>query len=200
MDKTIAIASSIAMTAICWGVYGPILHIGQGKLGASPAEPGRLRAFICVGLAYFVIAVMVPVILLTLGWQEKGQWTVGGFGFSFLGGTVGALGALGIVLALANGGTPTYVMPIVFGCAPICNTLWQAYWANAFKDAKPMQMSLFMAGIILSVVGAIIIFTFAPKSKPHTSSEKHVKAAVPTEPAPQPEKPVKDNTVWRHPS
>jgi hypothetical protein len=196
MDKTIAIASSIAMTAVCWGIYGPILHTGQIGLGESAANPGRLRAFICVGLAYFVIAVMAPVVLMSMGWQEKGQWTFNGFTYSFLGGAVGALGALGIVLALANGGNPIYVMPIVFGCAPVCNTLWQAYWKNSFKDQPGWQMSLFFAGIILSVVGAVIIFTFAPKPKPSSpGKDAHAMTAAPVEKV----EVKKDATVWRHP-
>ena len=42
-------------TALAWGLYGPILQQGQAQL-ASP-----FRALLCVGLAYFVIGVLVPV-------------------------------------------------------------------------------------------------------------------------------------------
>lgn len=191
MEKTLAIGLSIALTAVCWGIYGPILHWGQGPMG------GRLRPFICIGLAYFVVAVMLPTLLLYMGWESQGKWDMGkGFFFSFLGGALGAVGAFGIVLAMANGGKPTYVMPMVFGCAPVFNTLWVAYWQNAFKDQNPMRMSIYFAGIIMAVVGAVIVFTFAP-----TEQKKNTHAA---KPAPSPEtakaEPPKDNTVWRHPS
>jgi cell division protein FtsN len=87
-------------------------------------------------------------------------------------------------------------MPMVFGCAPVFNTLWVAYWQNAFKDQNPMRMSIYFAGIIMAVVGAVIVFTFAP-----TEQKKNTHAA---KPAPSPEtakaEPPKDNTVWRHPS
>ncbi len=49
------------MAAFCWGVYGPVLHKGQMAMQGS-----RLRPFICVGLAYFLIAVLVPLALLGL--------------------------------------------------------------------------------------------------------------------------------------
>ena len=45
--------------ALCWGVYGPALHKGQTLLG------NPLKALFCVGIAYMVIGVLVP--LLGLG-------------------------------------------------------------------------------------------------------------------------------------
>ncbi len=41
--------------ALSWGLYGPVLHRGQVELG-SP-----MRALLCVGIAYFLIGVLVPV-------------------------------------------------------------------------------------------------------------------------------------------
>jgi len=40
---------------LAWGMYGPALHKGQVLLG-SP-----LRALLCVGFAYFLLGVLVPV-------------------------------------------------------------------------------------------------------------------------------------------
>ncbi|HLM59108.1 MAG TPA: hypothetical protein VK422_23590, partial [Pyrinomonadaceae bacterium] len=45
--------------ALAWGLYGPVLHQGQAALG-SP-----LRALLCVGVAYFLIGVLVPVVGLS---------------------------------------------------------------------------------------------------------------------------------------
>lgn len=192
MEKTIAIGLSIALTAVCWGIYGPILHWGQGPMG------GRMRPFICVGLAYFVVAVMVPVLLLSMGWEPDGKWDGKGFFFSFLGGALGAIGALGIVLAMSYGGSPSYVMPMVFGCAPVFNTLWVAYWQNSFKDQSPMTMSIYFAGIIMAVVGAVIVFTFAPKPKGTPGKDTHGKTAAVAPVEKKPEEP-KDNRVWHRP-
>ena len=45
--------------ALAWGLYGPVLHRGQVDLG-SP-----MRALLCVGVAYFLIGVLVPVVSLS---------------------------------------------------------------------------------------------------------------------------------------
>ena len=43
---------------LAWGMYGVTLHRGQAQL-ASP-----LRALLCVGFAYFLIAVLVPSVTM----------------------------------------------------------------------------------------------------------------------------------------
>ena len=110
----------VVLTFVSWGLYGPVLHEGQHHLGDG-VHPSSLRPFICVGLAYFLIAVVVPLVVLRTK-EEKGNWTVMGAVWSFLGGAAGALGALGIVLAFKFHGSPVYVMPLVFGLAPVVNT------------------------------------------------------------------------------
>src|SRR5437016_10895973 len=99
---------------LSWGVYGAALHKGQGLL-ANP-----LKALLCVGMAYFLIGVLAPVVALS------GQGGVTGFNMSGtiwagLGGALGAIGAVCIIYAFRNGGLPTYVMPLVFGGAPVIN-------------------------------------------------------------------------------
>src|SRR5262245_32089163 len=69
MRAMLAVVSSIALAVMSWGSYIPVLHMGQEAMGRD-----RLRPFICVGLAYFVIAVVAPmIVLLTRG--EKGGWS-----------------------------------------------------------------------------------------------------------------------------
>ena len=80
------VIASIALTAVCWGVYGPVLHRGQTAM-----EGSRLRPLLCVGMAYFVIAVVVPIVWLYLR-GEKGDWTPSGIIWSAGGGIAGALG------------------------------------------------------------------------------------------------------------
>ncbi len=45
----------VAVSIVCWGLYGPVLHSGQVALGVSP-----MRALLCVGLAYFLIGILIP--------------------------------------------------------------------------------------------------------------------------------------------
>ena len=48
-----------ALTFLCWGSYGPVLHHGVVKL-----EDNAMLAFFYVGIAYFAIAVITPIVVL----------------------------------------------------------------------------------------------------------------------------------------
>src|SRR5690606_12012941 len=111
--------------------------------------PSSLRPFICVGISYFVIAVVVPLLWLRAR-GEKGSWTVGGTIWSFAAGLITATGALGIILAFKFRGSPIYVMPLVFGCAPVVSTLVAMFMARSFRDVGP----IFTAGIVMVAIGA----------------------------------------------
>jgi hypothetical protein len=153
----LAVGLSIAMAVVCWGAYGPFLHIGQSKMGGS-----RLRPFCCVGIAYFFIAVAIPVVLLE-SMQNSGQYTFGGMIWSVLAGTAGALGALGIILAFTYGGKPIFVMPLVFGFAPVINTLTSIVVTGRYESVN----ALFAGALALGIAGAVTVLLNAPKAKPH---------------------------------
>jgi hypothetical protein len=145
----------VALTVLCWGAYGSVLHKGQHDLGGS-----RLKPLICVGISYFVVAIIVPVVILAVNGKLSGDWQFKGIAFSLAAGVAGAFGAFGIVLALTAGGKPTYVMPLVFGCAPIVNVFVSMYFAKiSWKELSP----IFIAGLILVSVGAATVLISAPK-------------------------------------
>lgn len=156
MKGLLALLLSIILAVICWGVYGPVIHVGTESMQGS-----SLRPFICVGLAYFLIAVLAPFALLRVR-PETGHWTTTGVVWSLVAGAVGALGALGVILALKFRGSPVYVMPLVFGGAPVVNTFLTMYWTRAFKKIG----SPFIAGLILVIVGAVTVLTFRPHGPP----------------------------------
>jgi hypothetical protein len=156
----------VAFTALCWGVYGPILHKGQAAMSGS-----RLRPFLCVGLAYIAIAVVIPYVLLGAGAETVGDWTATGVTYSLAGGAAGALGALGIILAFNFGGKPVYVMPLVFGGAPVFGTIISLVLAGGNVTPSPY----FFAGLIVVAVGAVTVLVFAPK--PHAHPAKREAAA-----------------------
>ena len=146
-----------AMTFVAWGAYGPLLHHGTASMGRD-----SVRAFVGVGIAYFFIAVLVPVyILRTQG--ETGKWTISGTFYSLIAGAVGALGALGVILALSYGGMPVYVMPLVFGFAPIVNTLVTAWMSKTFDQISP----IFIGGIVVAALGVAGVLAFKPSAPPH---------------------------------
>ena len=136
---------------ISWGMYGPILHKGQVQLG------NPLRALLCVGIAYFLIAVLVPVITLLAQGGLNGFNTNGTFSAG-LGGALGALGAVCIIWAFRAGGLPTYVMPLVFGGAPLVNVLF-SMWLHPPKVAPN---PLLYAGFLFVAVGASMVLYFKP--------------------------------------
>jgi len=166
MRNTALLFASIALTVLCWGMYGPVLRTGQDGMSTIPGEVARLRPFVCVGLAYFLIGVIVPSVWLNLR-GEKGDWTLRGIVWSLAGGALGAVGALGIILAFTFGGRPIYVMPLVFGGAPVINAFLTIYLAGRVKEIGP----LFLAGLIIVILGAVVVLMSAPHGVPPTTAD-----------------------------
>jgi drug/metabolite transporter (DMT)-like permease len=141
--------------ALSWGLYGPSLHQGQTKLG-SP-----FRALLCVGLAYFVIGVIIPVIALASQGELTGRgWNASGAIGATLAGGLGALGAVFIIYAFRAGGLPAYVMPIVFGGAPVINVVFTMY----LHPPKTTPNPLLWVGMALVAAGATLVLYFKPTS------------------------------------
>ncbi|HEX5446692.1 MAG TPA: hypothetical protein VFW87_22940 [Pirellulales bacterium] len=152
MRNMISVLLFVGLTALCWGTYGPILRVGQDGMGHS-----HWRPFICVGMAYFVIAILVPGLLLRMR-GERGAWTAAGTVWSLIAGVATTLGALGIILAFNNGGKPNFVMPQVFGCAPVVNTLYTMFTTRDHDRPGPF----FLAGLIIVATGAVAVMIFKP--------------------------------------
>jgi hypothetical protein len=146
---------SIALTIVCWGAYGPVLHRGQAAMHHS-----RMRPLICVGLAYFFIAVVVPNMILAES-PEASTYASWGTIWAIGAGAFGAAGALGIIMAFNAGGRPIFVMPLVFGGAPVVNSLYSVTRNNLWGQISP----LFWAGLILVIAGAAIVLVFAPRGE-----------------------------------
>ncbi len=170
--KSLSFLVFVALTAICWGIYGPVLHIGQEQMAGGVGK-ASLRPFMCVGIAYFIIAVLYPVFILkTKG--ESGHWTKTGFLWSFAAGVITAIGALGIVLAFKFQGKPVYVMPLVFGLAPIVNTMVTMLMSGTFKEASLK----FYAGIIIVALGAAGVLLFQPANAKKVELNPQPKSAI----------------------
>src|SRR4029434_6556891 len=107
----------VAGAVLSWGVYGAMLHQGQVRLG-SP-----MRALLCVGVAYFLIGVLVPLAVLASQGQGLRGFNGSGTTAATVAGALGAIGAVCIIFSFRAGGSPTYVMPMVFGGAPLINVL-----------------------------------------------------------------------------
>ena len=95
------------MTVVSWGLYGIFLHSGQ--VAMQDKSNGLFKAFLFVGLAYFLTAVLAPLAMLMM---RKASWDypASGMKWSLLAGIVGAIGAFCVLLAFGNGGSPGVVM------------------------------------------------------------------------------------------
>ena len=166
------IIASIVIAAGCWGSYGPMLHIGQAKMNGS-----RLRPFACVGLAYFFIAVAAPMALIYARTTDGGAWTTAGLTWSFVAGIAGAIGALGVILAFNAGGKPFYVMPLIFGFAPVINTFISLTEAQTWEFVKLP----FWGSLAVVIAGAVTVLTNAPRpGKPGKKPVSESKGPLPS--------------------
>ncbi len=136
---------------LSWGAYGVLLHQGQMQLG------NPLKALLCVGVAYFLIGVLLPAGTLGAQGQLSG-FNTSGLITATIAGALGAIGAACIIWAFRSGGLPVYVMPLVFGGAPIVNVLV----SMAIHPPKASINPLLYVGFALAAVGAAMVLRFRP--------------------------------------
>ena len=136
---------------LMWGVYGAMLHQGQMALG------NPLKALLCVGVAYFLVGVLVPVAALSAQGTLSG-FPANGVRLATIAGVLGAGGAACIIFAFRTGGLPVYVMPLVFGGAPIVNVLY----TMIIHPPKVAPNPMLYVGFLLASIGAGMVLYFRP--------------------------------------
>ena len=141
----------VAGAVLSWGAYGALLHLGQTQLG------NPLKALLCVGVAYVLIAVIVPVGALSAQ-GSLSNFNTNGLIAATIAGGLGAAGAVCIIWAFRSGGLPLYVMPLVFGGAPIVNVLYSMITSPPKTSPNPM---LYL-GFVLASLGAGMVLYFRP--------------------------------------
>lgn len=141
-----------ASTILCWGLYIVTLHRGQAAL-----ERSGPHAFLFVGLAYFLVAVLVPggIIVASADWKPF-SWN--GALLCTGAGLLGALGALGIIYALRSGGSPLIVPSLVFAGAPVVNVFAALLLRPPEKAISPM----FWVACGLLSVGTFLFMYYRP--------------------------------------
>lgn len=161
------------LTVASWGVYGVFLHTGQVAMG-DPVN-GRYKAFLFVGIAYFLTAVLAPLAVLV---AKGASWSypARGMGWSLVAGIVGAIGAFGVLLAFGAKGTPAVVMSIVFAGAPVVNALY-SLWLHPPAGGFSTIRWPFILGIMLAAVGGCLVTFYKPNP---SAPAKTTAAASPT--------------------
>lgn len=162
----------VALAGLAWGTYVPIIFYGGNELGGKPNA--RLMAVLCVGVAYFVIGVLLPLILFTTGMQVWPDLKVTGLVFSGLAGVAGAVGAICVIFATkaaVDAGKQLeppnpnafkiFIAPLIFGLAPVINVLVSSLWHP--KPGEPLHFDVELpgwklwAGIVLVGLGAALV-------------------------------------------
>jgi len=185
----------VLMAGLCWGTYVPLIAFGGRNLSAGPEHPfaGRYAAFLCVGVAYFVIAVLFPIIRAFVVNDPIPSKPVG-LVFASLAGAAGALGALGVIFATATAQPQDrlYIAPLIFTLAPLLNTVVSLFWHptpnQPLHFGLPEQMpswKLFV-GVVLVGVGAglILLSKEELEAAPGPSAAKPAAPAVSAAPTP----------------
>ncbi len=164
------------MTVVSWGVYGVFLHTGQVAM-QDPVN-GRYKAFLFVGLAYFLTAVLAPLALLLAKGAAFSGYTPKGMAWSLFAGIVGAIGAFGVLLAFGAKGTPAVVMSIVFAGAPVVNALY-ALTLHPPSGGWGAVKWQFYVGIALAALGGCLVTYFKPTPAPAKPASAGVQGTAP---------------------
>lgn len=161
-------------TVFTWGLYGIFLHMGQ--VGMADSVNGRYKAFLFVGVAYFLTAVLAPLAILVArgsDWHFPGK----GLWLSLIAGTLGAVGAffvllsLGSLFAQGNKSAPAIVMSIIFAGAPIVNAVVSLIMHPPAGGLAGMRWQ-FVLGIVMAALGGYLVVKF----KPNPAPKDHAKA------------------------
>ncbi len=161
----------VLLAGLAWGTYVPIIFYGGSELGGKPNA--RLMAILCVGVAYFVLAVVFPLILFVTGQETWPELRTTGLVFASLAGVAGAVGAICVVFASKaavdaarlEGLNPAtfrvYIAPLIFGLAPVINTLISTVWhpqpGNPFHFTFEPPGWKLLLGILLVGAGAFLV-------------------------------------------
>ncbi|MFP6763454.1 MAG: hypothetical protein VB858_07545 [Planctomycetaceae bacterium] len=148
----------IAGAVVSWGLYVPVVHKAARLLDS------KLSAFLFVGVAYFLVAVLVPAILIFLCQYDptakaSPNFRPGPVGWGIAAGAAGAIGALCVIMAATNAGKGgvLFVAPLVFAGAPIVNTIATITW---FHPVKKLPDWKFFLGLMLAAAGAGLVMIF----------------------------------------
>ena len=193
----------VALAGLAWGTYVPIIFYGGNELSAKPGPSGRFMAILCVGIAYFVIGVLLPLLMFATNWLgvKWGDVNLGSTGVTFasLAGVAGAVGAICVIFAttsamnaareasLPRDTYKVFIAPLIFGLAPIINVVVSMIWhpkaGDAFHFGFKNPHPLLWVGIVLVGVGAGLVLYSKELTESSAPPPKIELSAGPTAPS-----------------
>jgi hypothetical protein len=164
------------MTVASWGLYGIFLHAGQ--VAMADAANGRYKAFLFVGLAYFLTAVLAPLVILIMN-GASWSYPAKGMTLSLIAGILGAAGAFCVLLAFGAKGMPSVVMSIVFAGAPIVNAIIALLTHPPAGGSGNLRWQ-FLLGILMAAMGGFLVSLYKPNPGPAKQPPAAVEQPAPT--------------------
>ena len=175
--KAIPILCALS-TAVFWGFYGPALSLARHP--TNPSAWSSFKPYLFIGIAYLVWACLGGAGAMKLFGDD--------FSFSgdasraakwgFLGGSLGAFGALTLTMALMKAKGETHlVMPIVFGGAVTVSAIAN-YWMMADRSQVTWKL---WAGIAIVAVGILTVTINAPHAGPSKAKSPAPPNAAPVD-------------------
>jgi len=152
------------LVVLFWGCYGVAMHAASESMGGKADPHSRYKAYILVGVAYLVIAVFAPMVLMV---TQGASWSFPGKGvmYALLAGTLGAFGAFFVLSAMGSVGKRPWMIPVVmcvvFAGAPIVNAI-VALIIHPPKGGWGSIHPLFYVGILVAACGAAMATYFKP--------------------------------------
>jgi hypothetical protein len=144
------------LTGLFWGTYGSALG------NSRSAEKSPFKPYVLIAVAYLAWGLIGGVGGM-LATKTGFQFSLEGSKWGFIAGSLGALGALALTLAMFTGGTakPQIVMPIVFGTAVTVNAI-----VEMLRSKSTVNPMLYV-GIAGMAVCIILVAYFTPHPTPH---------------------------------
>ncbi len=190
MEKQMWLVYAV-LAGLCWGTYVPFVQQGIRGLGGN-----AYGSFLCVGVAYVLIAVLFPLGLFYVMGERQPAWNVSGITYATLAGVAGALGALCVIYAnraarsvAGESGVDyrLYIAPVIFALAPVLNTVVSLLW-HPSKGALHFGLEhlpswKFYVGILLTGAGAALVLYSKEESEPKGPAPARVTVA-PSPPMP----------------
>jgi hypothetical protein len=185
----------VILAGLSWGVYVPLIFFGGQLL--TPAGiggiGGRLASILCVGVAYFLLAVLIPVALMATQENATPNWRTVGLVFSGLAGVAGAVGAICVIFASkaavdqagregVNAATyRVYIAPLIFSIAPAINTVLSLFWHPKAKTGEWFGSEVLYfempgwklpVGILLVALGTFLVLFSKEEAEAHKGPPK----------------------------
>ncbi|HYF51185.1 MAG TPA: hypothetical protein VEJ63_17350 [Planctomycetota bacterium] len=147
-------------TCATWGLYGAFL-----AKGAAGFDHNRMKAFFFVGVAYVLVAIIAPAVVMLVNGDSFDFLThPKGLKLSLFAGILGAVGAFTALMGLSSNPLPgpqaaSQVMSVIFAGAPVVAAIYAVSQRADGFSGLPWQ---FFLGLVLAAAGGALVTLYKP--------------------------------------